>query len=302
MTSISERVGTVKHWRHQIRLPDGTITPGSQDTLAQREKICLPEDLTGKTVLDIGCSDGFYSFECEKRGAARVVAVDDFSSVYIDSPSGFAVAKEVLQSNVDFVNADLFQLDPKDIGTFDIVLFLGVLYHLRYPLLALDRLAQLCKHQMIIETEIIPDRVGVRAAISDVLGCRSPSTIMEFLEYDSINHDPTSWWRQSPGCVEAMMRSSGLCDVKCVSLYGNRGVFHGFSPEVGTDVDELIVRIESKQTSAAAQFVLGDEVFLSNTDDLTSVLRSLSITEFGAIKQRAFELEAKEWHQVRRWE
>src|SRR5438874_13568446 len=106
--TVGEKVAAVPHWRHRIQLPGGVVTPGSQDTLAQLPTIGMPDSLTGLTVLDVGCSDGFYSFESEKRGAIRVLAVDNYSSVYIDNPTGFNVARESLDSRVDFLKSDLF--------------------------------------------------------------------------------------------------------------------------------------------------------------------------------------------------
>ena len=137
----------VPRWRHRISLPDGTVTPGVQDSPALLKRLQLPEDLSGKTVLDIGCSDGFYSFECERRGASRVLAVDNYSSPLVDSPSGFHMAHTLLNSKVEFRQADLFSLDPDEDGCFDIVLFLGVLYHLRHPLLGIERIASLCREK-----------------------------------------------------------------------------------------------------------------------------------------------------------
>src|SRR5438874_870007 len=125
MQSTPSAVTQVARWRHQIPLPGGIITPGSQATLEQVKGLGIPADLSGKAVLDIGCSDGFFSFECEKRGAARVLAVDNFSSVYIDTPSGFAAAHALLQSKVEFRQIDLFDLKPAEVGQFDLVLFLG---------------------------------------------------------------------------------------------------------------------------------------------------------------------------------
>ena len=95
----------------------------------------------GLSVLDIGAWDGFFSFECERRGASRVVAADYFSwhGSGWGTKAGFTLARDVLGSKVEDVDIDVMDLTPERVGTFDLVLFLGVLYHLRHPLLALER-------------------------------------------------------------------------------------------------------------------------------------------------------------------
>ena len=96
----------------------------------------LPASLEGLTVLDIGAWDGFFSFECERRGASRVVAADYYSwhGPGWGTKAGFQLAREALGSRVEDVDIDVMDLSPERVGTFDVVLFLGVLYHLRHPL------------------------------------------------------------------------------------------------------------------------------------------------------------------------
>lgn len=300
--TIHEKVCSVRHWRHRIPLPDGTVTPGSQDTLSQLPTIGLPDDLTGKSILDIGCSDGFFSFECEKRGAARVLAVDNFSSVYVDTPSGFMVAREVLASKVEFLQADLFDLSVERVGSFDFVLFLGVLYHLRHPLLALDRLVGFCREQIVVETAVTPPPSPLKSQIARrLIGYEVPGCSMQFLESDEgdvFNHDPTSWWVPSCPCMESMLRSVGFCAVRTFSLRGSRGVFHGFSPRVGQDAERLVAVIGTETIAQAARLVTRREADLPS---LLALLRGLSPKDFGAVRQCAYELRAKQWHQEDRW-
>ena len=226
---IPAAITSVPHWRHRIRLPDGTTTPGSQDTNLQLSRIDLPQDLNEKTVLDIGCSDGFFSFECERRGAKRVLAVDDFSSVFVDTPEGFFVAHKALNSKVEFRQADLLDLSPDTIGRFDIVLFLGVLYHLRHPLLGLERAADLCAPGglVIVESEILRPFDDL---MERTLGAFSRKLYMQFVEDEQINRDPTNWWIPSRSCVMAMMRSSGLERVSVRWRCRSRATFHGYVP------------------------------------------------------------------------
>jgi tRNA (mo5U34)-methyltransferase len=261
------------------------------------------------TVLDIGCSDGFYSFECERRGATRVLAVDDFSSVYIDSPSGFDVAREALGSRVEFVSSNLFELSAKEIGTFDLVLFLGVLYHLRHPLLGLERLASLCSRQIIVETEIAYPPIGLRSRLLRMLLGKSdfPRLCMQFFPSDEksspdaeFNYDPTTFWAPSVGCAEAMLRLCGFSDVRTVSVSGSRGVFHGFSPAYGADAQRALTTYGAEFVLDAARKVLANDTL--DSQHLVPALSASTVEQFGWIKQLAAEARAKKWHHTTRWQ
>jgi tRNA (mo5U34)-methyltransferase len=117
------------------------------------ERIGLPASLGGLSVLDIGAWDGFFSFEAERRGARRVVAYDLAPA----DTFGFATAKAALGSRVEYVQGSVYELTRAIVGTFDVVLFLGVLYHLRYPLLALDRIREVCEGYMLLETQYLDE-------------------------------------------------------------------------------------------------------------------------------------------------
>jgi len=295
--TTKELIAQVPHWRHRIPLPDGTMTPGSQNTQMQLEQMDLPEDLTGKSVLDVGCSDGFFSFECERRGASRVVAIDDFSSVYVDTPDGFDIAHQILDSKVEFVTGDMFKLDLKSLGSFDLVLFLGVMYHLRNPFLAVETLASVCADHIIIETEIIPEPTGwKRRLLEPVINRIMPDSYMVFLEGSSLNNDPTNWWVQSAPCVEGMLRASGFCDVRTANKQWGRGFFHGRSPAHGNDVSNLVGHTDRLLLDRAYQAQFGTPL------ESTDLIGKLSVANFGKFKQDVAELRGKEWHQDERWQ
>src|SRR5579863_7061444 len=138
---------------HSIELPDGRIIPGFQTIETQRSRIAqfpIPQDLRGKRVLDIGAWDGWFSFDMERRGAT-VVAVD------ATKKTRFLEAKAMMGSKVEHVVADICHLTPRDIGYFDIVLFFGVLYHLKHPLLALEKVCELTTGMACIETLVTDD-------------------------------------------------------------------------------------------------------------------------------------------------
>ena len=122
-------------WFHRIDLGGGVITPGSDDTATKLAQIRLPEDLTGKSVLDVGAWDGYFSFEAERRGASRVVALDGgVWTVPQIGRRGFDYARRALGSKVEAVQMEVLEMGPERPGVFDLVLFLGVLYHLPNPL------------------------------------------------------------------------------------------------------------------------------------------------------------------------
>src|SRR5499426_802055 len=116
----------------------------------------IPDDLSGKTVLDIGAWDGFFSFEFERRGAKRVLAIDTFAwdRGGLDC---FLFAREHFKSKVEYQRLDVHDLSPSDVGTFDLVFCAGVLYHMRHPLLALEKIRSVTSGQLILEThQLIP--------------------------------------------------------------------------------------------------------------------------------------------------
>src|SRR2546427_8484701 len=131
-------------WFHRIDLGNGIITPGGDDTTHKLEAIRMPTRLDGMTVLDVGAWDGFFSFECERRGATKVTAADTWEGItdWVGphaKMAGVLLAKRILNSRVEPLDISVYDLGPDSVGVFDVVLFLGVLYHLRHPLLALEK-------------------------------------------------------------------------------------------------------------------------------------------------------------------
>jgi tRNA (mo5U34)-methyltransferase len=146
----------------------GIRTSGPKSVEKTFERLSFPRDLTGKRVLDIGAWNGFFSFECARRGASEVVAFgpDDPDS------TGFNKTRELLNvQNVKYVRESVYNIATSSIGQFDIVLLLGVIYHLRHPLLALDVIHDICSDLLFVDSPIIDDGVLIiprpsRAAVS----------------------------------------------------------------------------------------------------------------------------------------
>lgn len=207
MAEISERVAALP-WFHCIPLPDGSVTPGQDvDSAAKIAFNRIPEDLTGKTVLDIGAWDGLFSFEAERRGAARVLATDSFAWTgegWGDKRS-FQLARELLESRVEDKDLDIMDLSPEAVGgEWDVVFCLGVLYHLRHPLLALEKVASVTREMAIVSTSV------------DMLSHSRPAAA--FYPTTELNGDWTNWWGPNPACVEAMLLDVGFTRVEMVSL------------------------------------------------------------------------------------
>ena len=182
-------------WFHTMDLGQGITTPGRVACLSP-EQLEIGR-LDGLTVLDIGAWDGAYSFMAERRGARRVLATDSvvWSGAWKTGNAGFKLARRVLKSNVEDMNIDVMDLSPTRPGVFDVVLFLGVLYHLRHPLLALERIFSVVGKQLILETHV------------DLADLTRPA--MAFYPGTELAGDPTNWWGPNPLAVEAMLKSVG---------------------------------------------------------------------------------------------
>jgi tRNA (mo5U34)-methyltransferase len=171
----------------------------------------LPEDLGGKTVLDIGCNGGFYAIEMKRRGAARVLGID-FDDDYL-AQARFA-AETLGHRDIEFRRMSVY--DVGSLGEqFDLVVFMGVLYHLRHPLLALDLVYEnVAKDLMLFQSlqrgsdeidPVAPDYAFWDAGHFDAPGYPK----MHFIEHDYAG-DPTNWWAPNRACSAAMLRSSGF--------------------------------------------------------------------------------------------
>ena len=230
---LQKRAGALR-WYHTIDLGQGVVTRGVDNTPERLPRVHLPEDLSGKTVLDIGAWDGFFSFEAERRRASRVVACDYYAWHGVGwgtgrGKDGFELARTALNSRVEDVALDVLDLSPDKIGTFDVVFFLGVLYHLPNPLLALESVASVSRGLLILETVV------------DMVGIGRPAAA--FYPDKELNNDPTNWWGPNHAAVQGMLTSVGFSRVDVITparsapYRAARAVYH---------------RIRGKNTVAAA--------------------------------------------------
>lgn len=208
MTPEQLKAEVVKiRWYHTIDLGNGIVTPGVFRTADTLKRLALPDNLEGLTVLDVGAWDGFYSFEAEHRGARRVLATDHFcwSGEGWGTKAGFDLARTALRSKVEDKDVDVLDLSPERIGVWDVVLFLGVLYHMRHPLLALERVASVTGQRLILETQV------------DMLWTSRPA--LAFYADAELDHDPTNWFGPNVSAVLAMLAVAGFRRVTVVSSY-----------------------------------------------------------------------------------
>ena len=220
---IRSLVDAVPHWHHVMQFPHGVSSPGSYDPRQLFSQLELP-DVRGKKVLDVGTRDGFFAFELERRGA-EVLAVD-----YADMDlTGFAAAKRIYGSRVEYLQANIYDLDPERIGTFDVVLFLGVLYHLRHPLLALDRLRSRCRELLIVESLTCDARVFTGFETGQPLAELAPRLtdvpIAQFLPVGRYHSDPTNKWVPSMACLRALLEEAQFAPGPSLA-WGDRALVH----------------------------------------------------------------------------
>lgn len=208
---IERQIKKITHWRHQIELPGGLVTPGFIDTKKEWTTLDISDDLHGKRVLDVGCSDGYYSFQCEKLGAHEVIAIDDKSSLLWTQGSGISMVMDMLNSKINFMHKSVYDLDKNELGEFDLVFFLNVIYHLRYPLLGLDKIRQVMRpgatllYKSYYSTNIEFKLFGKLLKLQ--IGNKP---ISQFYPSNELAGDYTNWWGPNIPAHRGMIESSGF--------------------------------------------------------------------------------------------
>ncbi len=249
-------------WFHSIRLSENFVTPGRKSLNIlemELQKLKLP-DLRGKSVLDVGAYDGFFSFAAERLGAKRVVALDhyvwstDMASYtkdwreskrtggdlppphksahwYPDSLPGkkpFDLARNIMSSKVEPFVGDFMSMDLTQLGKFDVVLFLGVLYHLENPFEAIKKLFTLVSPNglVVIETEAM-----------EIPGF-SKTALCEFFPGKELNNDPSNWWAPNAKALESMCKAVGFRKVTLFAeqsfLGKSKGIYKSFRSFIGS--------------------------------------------------------------------
>jgi tRNA (mo5U34)-methyltransferase len=213
---LPEEVSALGPWFHNLHLPGGVLTApehplGDFPSYKWREFAgSLPQDLSGMRALDIGCNAGYYVFELAKRGA-DVVGIDH--DPHFLTQARWAAEQLGVSDHVELRQMDVYDL-ARMTETFDVVLFLGVLYHLRYPLLGLDLVAEKVAGTLVLQTLTSPVRetreVPADLPFEQRHELADPTwPSMSFIEHRFAD-DPTNWWAPSPAALEGMVRSTGL--------------------------------------------------------------------------------------------
>ncbi len=212
--ALARRIGELGEWFHNINLFGVNTAP--QHFLGDFPNVkwkyisaAIPEDLTGATVLDIGCNGGFYSLEMKRRGAARVIGID-VDDRYLNQAR---FAAETLGLDIEFEKRSVYDVDSIS-GQFDYVLFMGVFYHLRYPLFALDRVVKKVGGKLLFQTMIRGSEQARHWEKNYHFWNKEifkswDFPAMYFIE-NKYADDPTNWWIPNVAAAQAMLRSSGL--------------------------------------------------------------------------------------------
>jgi len=219
---IQHQVNAESYWFQKIEIASGYWTPGWSDPAKEKlPYFGLPENLTGMRVLDIGCAEGYFSFEAERRGAREVIGIDSFP----DSVRRFNIVKAARQSNATAFLMNVYDLEPKRLGTFDLVLFYGVFYHLKHPQYSLERIRSICTGELLFQTHIHEE-----PALKGIPWARfCPHGLMSGAEKELF--DPTIFWLFNSACCLAMLDHVGFTNLEVVSTDPRPFVVRAKSPE-----------------------------------------------------------------------
>jgi len=228
-----DKISKIKWW-HTIYLgKEYGFTDGIQGSILHY--LYMPDDFTGKTVLDIGAVDGLYSFEAEARKAKRILAIDSHAwqnkqySSYKDlntGKDGFNLAREVLKSKVEDLELNDFneEITVEKLGEWDVVFCLGILYHMKDPFRLIRNLGKMTKEFLLLETHTDSNNTYAWGATA--------TPAMSFYPGDELNKDETNWWGPNLACIRAMLKVAGFKKVEIKYTSGaGRAVLHAYKNE-----------------------------------------------------------------------
>lgn len=216
LTTVRKEVEGMGPWFHNLHLPDGTQTApdhflGDFPRFKWQEiKDYIPDDLSGWKVLDVGCNAGFYSFKLAERGA-DVTAID-LDSHYLKQ-ARWAARQYGFEDKITFRRQQVYDLAHTE-EKYDLIWFMGVLYHLRYPLLGMDILTSKVKKIMVFQTMSMPEsglfRVPEDLPIDEREKMLQPGWPKAAFIEKKLAGDPTNWWAFNDAGMKALLRSCGM--------------------------------------------------------------------------------------------
>lgn len=236
--SIPEGVRKLAPWFHQIDLPGGLQTKTEsyfgedadhpKPTWAKVRQ-AFPDSFAGKRVLDVGCNAGFYSFEALERGAEYVLGVD---AVRWQVQQARFVAQAKGVANADFQRASIYELDPRKHGTFDVVLALGLVYHLKHLIAGLERLFTVTDDLLIVESAVISPDDFACGKSEPVQRASDELYLVGFSKNSpSIQESAFNWFFPTADALRAMIEGVGFVDVEVVDVFFNRCLITARKPK-----------------------------------------------------------------------
>jgi tRNA (mo5U34)-methyltransferase len=236
-------------WFHRIDLGNGLYTKtesvmgepvdhphGPWQTIQK----LLPPDLGGKTLLDVGCNAGFYAFEAKRRGAKRVLGVDGQRQ---HVRQGLFVRK-VLGLEVEFRRLNVYELNARTVGQFDITLALGLLYHLKHPILALENLFQVTKELLIIETAIMPPERTPESFMHPLGQKQMLLHTLAFVENPTDAKEQVfNWFLPGVDALKAFLRTTGFDEVEVVEAKNERAIVVCRKAKGETSTDDALKHV-----------------------------------------------------------
>lgn len=241
-SAIEEGVRKLAPWFHQIELPGGILTKTQshfgEDADHPRPtwehvQHVLPGDLSGKSVLDVGCNAGFYSFAALERGADSVLGVD---AVRWQVQQARFAARAKAVTNARFQRASLYELDPRVHGSFDVVLALGLLYHLKHLVAGIERLFAITKELLIVESAVIAtDDFGVTER-EPFLRANDQLYLMAYPKNSPwVKESAFNWFFPTPDALKALLEDVGFVDVQIGEVFFNRCLITARKPPQPVD-------------------------------------------------------------------
>ena len=217
---IISEVKRLEPWFHYIDLGDGIATKTTSAIGEPVEhprptwdkvKVCLPDDLSGKTVLDVGCNAGFYCLEMKRRGAAQVVGIDSQRNLIRQA----AFVRDVNSLDIDYRRMSVYDLDPHSIGQFDVTLALGLLYHCKHLVLALEKLFIVTRELLILETAIYPPEQAPSSFTYEVGGLQPLLHPLAYVENAPEAKEAIyNWFLPGISALRALLKNIGFDEVE----------------------------------------------------------------------------------------